>query len=77
MNPYPLNEALALSSCPSDAMARARGKNATVELLERLNSRRMTSGLPLLVRYPSDKELIGYFINGEESLKPIYEIYEE
>lgn len=72
MNPYPLNKAIALSLCPSDAMARARSKNATVELLERLNSRRTASGLPVLVRYPSDRELIGYFMNGEESLKSIY-----
>lgn len=74
MNPYPLNKAIVLSSCPGDVLAGARGKNATVELLERLNSRRTASGLPVLVRYPSDRELIGYFMNGEESLKQIYEV---
>lgn len=73
MRPNNVNEALALSSCPSDAMTGARSNKATVELLERFNSRRKASGLPILVRYPSDRELIGYFINGEESLKQIYE----
>lgn len=61
MRPNRLNEAIAASSCPSGAMAWARSKNASVEILSRLNARRKSCGLVELVRYPSDKELVDYF----------------
>lgn len=61
MRPNRLNEAITASSCPSNAMALARGKNASMELLARLNARRKGYGLPELLRYPSDNEFLKYF----------------
>lgn len=55
------HNALTSYPCPSDAMVWARGQNASVELLARLNARRKRCGLPELVRYPSDVELREYF----------------
>lgn len=59
--------AIASYPCPSDAMAQARGQNASVEQLARLNARRKTCGLPELAQYPSDSELREYFLSGENA----------